>query len=538
MKYDLYDVVYVEDDREDWRKLEAAVKKMELHPPLRVKWAESPEKLEGLLSLSTRLVLADVYFSENTASGREEKARLPDIIKQVQAWTAKEGSSRPLPIIAYTGRGFDALKYCLDFKKDLYDIWDKSSASPEYAAWRLSEISKELSRIRPDALTQRLIREMQSHVGWHGKVVDMTKRYDAGWSEYDQIQRAGVAIEDIAYGFGVWGECGPMWKIMAEWEALSRAVSTKTRGHARHVINVFWLGYFLINHEYLRDIFTQYWKKIKDNRKNMEEVSNVDPIEALSNIWFYAGIFHDVGGAVEKSYKVSEYLKQLLSVFEDLAPPVTSVQKTNHKDFMKKARAWLNEFDESLVNLIEPVLEKSVRDNEPDQGVIAALHIRSKINKGKQGCYAREGARAMSMHNMFPRLGKETDTLPVTWSKEPLVCLLLLCDQLQTWDRERGTEALVDGDQPSRAELSSMEIVLDKHQKPHITMSIDYIVPAHLQRSLELYERVRDEFKKILRKNPYRALNKISKPWPFELHVLCTLSGEPLENMDFGAEGD
>lgn len=116
--------------------------------------------------------------------------------------------------------------------------------------------------------------------------------------------------------------------------------------------------------------------------------------------------------------------------------------------------------------------------------------------------------------------------------------MLLLCDQLQTWDRERGTDSIKDGNQPSRAELSAMEITTDANGKPHINMSIDYIAPAYLEHSYGQYTTAREDLIDILRKNPYRALRRIQKPWPFELHVQCMLSGESLYSKDFGGEKD
>lgn len=531
MKLDLYDVIYVEDDQQDWDKLSKAIadrNKKAKSTPLQIKWARTPEKLKRLLSSGTRLVLADVFYP---VKGSDDEPRLDEIIECVKEWSDKDGSGRMLPIIAYTGRGPDALEYCLQRKESLYDVWDKSAASSEYAAWRLSEISKELSRIRPDALTQRLIREMEAKVIWHSDVIDMTKRYNSGWSEYDQIKRAGLAIQRIAYLLGVEQQCGPMWQLMEDWEALSRAVSRKTRGHARHVINVFWLGYFLLNDKHLKHIFAQGWEKIKQKRMDGEPEDNAT--ESLCNAWFYAGLFHDIGGAPEHSARTADYLGQLLSVFGDLAPSIGKIQWMTPDKLMARAESWLSEFDYELSSLIRPVLQESVDANEPDQGVIAALHIRSKITEGKQANYAREGARAISMHNLFPKLGKDLATLPVSWEKEPLVCLLLLCDQLQTWDRERGDDPS-NGDMPSRAELAAIEVYHDAAGKPQIRMSIDYISPAHLDHNYVLYGRVRDALAKVLRDNPYRALKRIQKPWPFEVRVECTLSGEALETMHFG----
>ncbi len=114
-----------------------------------------------------------------------------------------------------------------------------------------------------------------------------------------------------------------------------------------------------------------------------------------------------------------------------------------------------------------------------------------------------------------------------------MVCLLLLCDQLQTWDRETGTEAHKDSDQPTRAELSALEIELEDG-RPIVRMSVDYIAPAHLDHSYEIYTRVKNKLQDILRKNPFSALEKIKRPWPFKLVVRCTLSGEPLERVELG----
>jgi hypothetical protein len=535
--------LYVEDQSDDWKDLNDALKKrskQDKSTPLSIKWAKDPKEVKSKLTLGTKLILADVYFpidseeiSEDDGHLGEVKTedRLDEVIRNVQEWSKDQKILRPLPIIAYTSRGEHALERCLRKKGSLYDIWDKSSASTEYVAWRLTEIAKELSRIRPDARTQQLIREMKGGASWHEDVIDMTRQYESGWTEYDQIDRAGVSIQNIAYKIGIWKQCEPLWRVMIEWEALDRAVSRKRRGHARHVINVFWLGYYLIHNKYLRELFTQYWNKLVKNRKNMEAVAEDEPLESLSNAWFIAGLFHDVGGSVEKASEVNKHLANIIAVFGELAPTISSCQHKPTEEFMKMAREWLHDFDEPLISLIEPVVIDGIKKNEPDQGVVGAVHLRNAISTGKQRIYAIEGGRAMSLHNIFPKL--TGNTLPVSWEADPLVCLLLLCDQLQTWDRETNSEALRDSDQPTRAELSALTI--DKEAEYTVVkMSIDYIAPKHLDHSFELYTRVKDKLREILRKNPYNALDRIAVPWPFKLVVECTLSGEKLTTMEFG----
>jgi hypothetical protein len=530
-----FDILYVEDDHLDWKNLSESIKESKSHrTQLVLKWVSDPRELERKLSLSTRLILADVYFPSTSDPKSKKIDKLDQIITIVEEWNEKQGRGRPVPIIAYTSRGKKALENCLRRRKHLYDIWDKSSASPEYAAWRLFELSKELSRFQPDARTQQLIQQMKVGASWHKHVVEMTKKYDAGWTEYDQIERAGASIKDIAFHLGVWGQCEPLWQAMIDWEPLSRAVSRKTRGHARHVINVFWLGYFLLHHRHLSPLFTKYWETLKLTRGRMSAVDSDGALEALANCWFFAGLFHDVGGAVEQSSSVTTYLKTLLSPFGDLGPIVKGVEKPSATGFMERAQEWLEEFDPSLRAIISQGFEDSISQGKPDQGVVGAVHLRNVISEGKQHCYAREGGRAMSLHNMLPKLGGTAEPLPISWQSEPLVCLLLLCDQLQTWDRETGSHALTDGDQPTRAELSDLAVEM-KDGRPEIMIAIDYIAPAHLDHSFELYTRVKEKLSEVLRKNPYSALNRIQKPWPFAVIVKCTLSGDSVgTDMKFG----
>lgn len=542
MNFNCFNVLYVEDRDDAWARFEKAVSdhnkdgNAERINPVR---ARGPEEVVEKLWLKIDIVLADVYFP---VGKEEEKDRLDDIISSVKAWSAQNSAGRPIPIIAFTGWGEAALKDCLKRRDSLLDIWDKTTASPEYVTWRLSELSKELSHIRPDSRLQQLIRGMPQDTGsqWHKYVVDMTRNYDLGWTEYDQICKAGYSIQDIADSMDVGQQCKLLWDSMTGWEALSRASSRKTRGHARHVINVFWMGYYLLHNEHLRDFFADSWARLLDKRPDMGPARGVkDPLVALSNCWYYAGLFHDVGGCIEKSIEVVEALRHTTALFGDMAPAIELKHSSSRQPLLERGNRWLNEFDVELSGMIRPVVEESEKKNKPDQGVVAALLLRdlfekrSKGIKDEQGCYAREGARAMSMHNLFPRLDTSRDTLPVSWQDDPIVCMLLLCDQLQTWDRQRDDETptLNDGDFPSRAELSDLEVrVVRSNGKdvPKIYMVIDYIAPQHLAHAPDIYRRVKQTLTDVLREHPFRALKRIQRPWPFGLEVQCTLSKDPL----------
>ena len=184
-----FHILYVEDWPKDFKKLDDVIKEYNREDSpasekIELSWAKDLEELENQLDYKIDVVLADMYL---TPSESDKGDRLQEVIDKVKAWCERNNVGRPIPIIAYTISGEDAFKA----KKDLYDIWDKNTASVEYVTWRLSKLSIELSRIRPDASIQTKIRtdlEAECCVRWHDAVLDMIKRYNQGWTESDDAR--------------------------------------------------------------------------------------------------------------------------------------------------------------------------------------------------------------------------------------------------------------------------------------------------------------------------------------------------------------
>ena len=216
-----FNILYIEHDQYDYDQVQEAIVKFNHNDPsepLNICQARNLYEFKNKLSLNFDVILADVIFPiADPKTGKEHNTELLEkIILYVRDWGNKNNGGRPLPIIAYSGE--DTLDYSLQFKDKLYDIWDKNTTSPEYVVWRLSKLAIEVSRFQPDSCLQRLIRIMPQGAKWHNKVVEMTQRYNSGWTESDQIERAGKAIEDIAYELDVWDHCEPLWKVMKDWE--------------------------------------------------------------------------------------------------------------------------------------------------------------------------------------------------------------------------------------------------------------------------------------------------------------------------------
>ncbi len=521
-------ILYVEDNPKDFKKLSKAVVEQNrkdreeslLSEQIHLSWARNLDELKMKLEHKIDIVLADMLF------GPEEENLLQQIIDTVRDWCLRNDAGRPIPIIAYTIDGFDAFR----FKKDLYDIWDKNTASQEYVAWRLSKLSVEISRMRPDALIQRKIRteiKKEHTVSWHSDVLDMIKRYDEGWTENDQIDQAGKAIENIAHVLNTWDYIYPMWEVIKKWEFYGRAVSQRARGHARHAINVFWLGYYLIHNEHLRECFNSKWDDLIAHEERLETVRNERPLEAINCIWFYTALFHDMAGCMEKFASISNFHKELYSPFKGLGLNIPTLSDFSiEQEVHKQVNALLSDFLPPLQKQLKDAWEESLNKDKADHGMLAALSLRQKIKNQKQNCYSREAGRAIAIHNLIGRI-KSEKVENLTWEKEPFACLLLLCDQLQTWDRERGETKLRHNDGPERAELGELEIDMSG-EKPHLKIAIDYIAPPHLKHAPGIYGIVKDDLNFILRNKPRRALNKIDGEWPFLLDVNFSLSKEPL----------
>jgi hypothetical protein len=530
-----FHILYVENWPKDFKKLDDVIKEYNREDSpasekIELSWAKDLEELENQLDYKIDVVLADMYL---TPSESDKGDRLQEVIDKVKAWCERNNVGRPIPIIAYTISGEDAFKA----KKDLYDIWDKNTASVEYVTWRLSKLSIELSRIRPDASIQTKIRtdlEAECCVRWHDAVLDMIKRYNQGWTESDQIDRAGKAVETIADRLNSWADIQPMWKVVKDWEFFGRAVSPRVRGHARHALNVFWLGYYLINHKNLRDFFLSRWEDLKDERSQMKIVRKEKSHEAINNVWFYTSLFHDIAGCLEKFLAIDNFRRDLYSPFEGLDLNISTIPYFSTKKIRKNAIEFLVNFNDPLNTILKDSWEKSLKEQKADHGMLAALYLRQRINDNKQNCYAREAGRAIAVHSLIGRI-KEEKIDNLTWEKEPFACLLLLCDQLQTWERERGDTRLSDNDGPERSELAELQIepgemTTDGNpgKLPHLKIAIDYIAPPHLRHAPEIYQRVKDDLDFILRDKPHRALSKIAGEWPFLLNVNFFFSKDPL----------
>jgi len=524
-------ILYVEDRPQDYDKLKKYADKLRRREPpfsniapctITITRAATVREFEELLQPHFDIILADIFLPEN--SGDKTSDKLEQILDFIAEWSQLKNAGRLIPAIAYTGRSTQSNVINSENRDRLYDIWDKNTASPEYVIWRLFKLAQEIYKNKPDTYLQSLIREMKPKLNgdWHTSVVKMAVEYHSGLTEADQIIKAGTKIQDIAdkIDLDFWQQSKKFWGVMERWEPLSRAISPNVRGHARHVINVFWLGYYILQNDNMRSVVDVWLDKIcAKNTTGQSNIQNDKTI--LLKIWFVASIFHDIANCVEKSRKVYKFHEsEVLDIFSAFFESIPSADKItlNIVDLRDKTIEFCTRYNEALKETVkEHFLNLLQSDQNIDHGLAASLLLIELAKNKQYNFIIQEAAKAIALHNIIGTHGEDMQD-KMSWDAEPVACLLILCDQLQTWDRERGDSTIKTFNKIESAELTDLQIEKSAKNMVTVKLGVNYNSPYHVQRAgSELYNDVKENLKNVLRRHPYSALNKIGTPWPFKL---------------------
>jgi len=551
-------VLYVEDTETDVKLLEHVLNLGNSSQPVwsrvRLTHVLHPSGLPDALAEHPDVVLADVYYQpEGTSPPVPVTDHLNQIVHEVEKWDRGSPHGFPTPVIAYTGRGQTALKKCLERRGSLYDIWDKLSAGPEYVTWRFQRLASELPRHRPDATIQKLIAAMRSDAcpPWHTHILSLVRSYGEGHTEHEKVEKCRDSLQSVLDGLDAKHSVGLMalWDGLAGSEPLLRAVAPQLRGIARHSINVFWVGYWLINHPLLRETISKLWEQMRDSRADVPELKSVKPIDGFNAVWLLASLFHDAGKFHEYGKTITEvsggFFKEFGSL--EMGSPTWSVGRT---DALPKAVEQVlfrlsKRKDDPMIDALRMHIIRCSEREKPDHGAIAAAYLQ---NIGRvQGAtdlfsqYACEAARAVLLHTCLPSIfdavpKDKRDNCPhIEWQRDPVASLLLFCDQVQTWDRHDPNKEIKD--YPDRAELSYLDVEIDPtSKKPRLKGCIDYIAPSRVDMYPELRKDIATVLNKVILEKPKDTLLHVLEEgeWPFSVHLDCALSGEKLSiYMDF-----
>ena len=187
------------------------------------------------------------------------------------------------------------------------------------------------------------------------------------------------------------------------------------RDHFFHALEVCFLGHLLL--ETRLNGSDPLWKQVA-------EIIHKDTKEDVLQLWYLASLLHDVGYGID----LLKATRRLLQFFSNSEPL---------KIFAEALQSDLEDLSVDLSTSDFTSLNSKDKPGE-DHGIIAASHLKALIKKvAKDDKYVdaaeyEAAVQAVAKHN---HRAKEK----VSFNREPISFLLIICDTVQEWDRPRLT---------------------------------------------------------------------------------------------------
>ena len=270
--------------------------------------------------------------------------------------------------------------------------------------------------------------------------------------------------------FGHYGKSKKMIELLSEYESNGSSLLMKHRDHYSHSVYVFALGLAVYEtNEYYREAFRKYCIDTDGKEYEPNELADI-----FLEYWGMASLFHDIGYPFELPFE------QVMSYFEvnkqkrgtdnpfiayHAVETLTDMSKDETAHFRKLYRRSIKSVDELLANDItmkmgkeydftEDYILKKIRSkpSEPDKfgyymdhAVFSAIRLyRELVDSLGVERITKMHVNALSaiiLHNSMYKFlisfykDPVKKKAPLNADIHPLAWLLMLCDELQCWDR-------------------------------------------------------------------------------------------------------
>lgn len=475
------DILYLEHSKER-HGFESALKKV----PAFVTLITEPTKERLEIELSRRrydLVVTDAYFlredEDHEGGTSDDTYRLGDIVRQVRAVDNKR-----VQIAVLTDFSTSLLDRHRDDLELVDYIWDKR-ATPDFVYWQAKRILQENRKAYPN---YRLVDELLSilavgedsrEMPWRVEMEGMLAAYRKSNLEAQQMAHVKESLRRIASILEVDSGFDMVFKKIESAEPLNIAADPLSWGHLRHVLNVFWLGYYLLNTG-LFDL-ERVAKKVFRNAVNFDTTKST---ELVNGAWFLASIFHDVGMLGQRADKVIERCNDVIEIYGIPEFKVSLANVCSQFGQSEKGKKITGDLQTMLLpNLTELYLWANNKNNQHfDHGFLSGLTILKLFGgEGKNKFCGEAAAIAAAMHNFLNVGIEEARKLSfqfpqIDFDDYPLIGLLVICDQLEIWDRTTGMENEYSGTALECCELAEIKTVRDQ-QSGHrqVSITLNYI---------------------------------------------------------------
>ena len=184
------------------------------------------------------------------------------------------------------------------------------------------------------------------------------------------------------------------------------------RDHLFHAIEVCFLGHLLLDLEYVKG---------KPLVALFQHLLRLNSSREVLRAWYVAALLHDIGYGIDVLNSAADMMK-FFEGSDSLSELAADVRKR------------IEDLSESLAKFFPPAdapIPPRAEAPIPDHGMVAAEHLQRLVNRVVDD---QEAARvykysieAIAAHNVHNR--------DVSFRKQPLAFLLILCDTIQEWNR-------------------------------------------------------------------------------------------------------
>lgn len=395
-------------------------------------------------------------------------------------------------------------------------IWDKRVSSDNLTYWQVKRIHEEIDKKFPEhTLVDSLILLLSTHknLPFSDELNNILNIYRRKAGEVEQIESVKTDLSKIAQKFGFHKQFRDLFEFITKAEPLNVAGNPSAWGHLRHVLNVYWLGYFFLNSGVI-NIESTYDQIFSENDKESLDID--DKSKTINFIWFLSSLFHDLGLPAERVVKISEGSIELLKVYPGIAlaikqtPDVHSIYANFQDDLDKifssttgKLNVW-----------VHGCIRKLNEENKLDHGLVSGVTLfRSLSGKDKQ--IVDKSSECVSFHNLVNKYSNHNSS-GVSFNKNPLACLLILCDQLEVWDRETGLGGYFSGQPIESYELRKLSYNTAENR---FDLEINYIPYRFISPVGDEIDKIRDSLYVFLTEHVEPVLDLINFKEVFSVDI-------------------
>jgi hypothetical protein len=394
-------------------------------------------------------------------------------------------------------------------------VFDKRYISSDLFVWQIKRlIERNLNEDLNEHILIKTILDnlrLKQDTCWRSEMVEMLEKYRNGINETDQINIIKSSVLKLSYNCGLSDKAKKLFEAIQLQESLNIAGNPTKWGHLRHVINVFWLGYYIINNEIIDIVNTG-----KITFKQKPDETKEFYLNLINKTWFITSIFHDIGILGEKIDSLKDRINKGLSIY-----PIDEIQNKiefKNKDFtFKEYDSFKGLIAGSFQNLHELLNDKHSK-NSPDHGVLSAITLFKEFkNDVKKDVFLDPAIQAIAFHNLFQ---KNRQFLSKFNFKEfPILNLLILCDLLEVWDRGTGFESIYNELPIEKIDLISLSI-----SDQSLQLIINYRLHNSILPTDVLFENSETKIIEIITDEVYPILDEMNKGGMPSINIIFRLN--------------